>query len=48
MTLKERCLYCNEPMEGESCELATLKKTVNGKEMLLCCRNCASSFEKKQ
>jgi len=32
-------------LEGEVCELATYKKTIDGKEHIFCCESCASKFE---
>jgi YHS domain-containing protein len=42
-----KCSYCKAEMPTEACKLAAYRKTIEGKQYVFCCANCAQRFEKK-
>ena len=43
-----RCSYCKMEVPAEACKLAAYRKTIDGKQYVFCCANCADRFEKKK
>ena len=43
-----RCEACKTEISSGSCELASLKTTIDGKEYTFCCQNHAKRYLKKR
>jgi len=43
-----RCEFCNIPIPLETCQLATYRVTINGKEYVFCCQKCAEKYQNLQ
>jgi len=42
----KKCSFCDALLQDGACELAAYERTVDGKEHLFCCKNCASKVER--
>ena len=42
-----KCGCCNADL-SKACELAAYTATINGKEYVFCCKNCAKQFEQEK
>ena len=45
--MQDCCSACGVEIK-ENCEFATVKKVVDGKELVFCCIHCYEDFEKKK
>lgn len=43
-----RCENCEAEIPAETCQLATYKTTIDGKEYLFCCIKCAQRYKQKK
>ncbi|MEM3058652.1 MAG: hypothetical protein QXN93_01035 [Methanomassiliicoccales archaeon] len=43
-----RCEFCKSKLPFEMCQLAAYSATIDGKEYVFCCKNCADRFEVKR
>ena len=49
--MKARCIQCElrkREIPLESCELATYRTVIDGKEYVFCCETCAKSYRRKR
>ncbi len=43
-----QCELCKKEIPLESCELATYRTVIDGKEYIFCCEACAKSYWRKR
>lgn len=43
-----QCELCKREIPLESCELATYRTVIDGKEYVFCCETCAKSYRRKR
>ncbi|MEM0488703.1 MAG: hypothetical protein QW707_05815 [Candidatus Bathyarchaeia archaeon] len=43
-----RCEFCNVKIPLEMCQFAAYRMTIDGKEYIFCCQNCAERYQQKR
>ncbi|NWG11364.1 hypothetical protein HXY33_06440 [Candidatus Bathyarchaeota archaeon] len=43
-----RCEFCKAEIPTESCQLATYRTVIDGKEYVFCCAHCAQRYKQKK
>jgi YHS domain-containing protein len=42
-----RCDFCKSEIPTETCKLATYSRTIDGKQFVFCCQQCAKQYEQR-